>query len=114
MPAAAPLPISPDDLAELGRWARSSHLPAVLAQRARILLLAADGASNTEIPNGSGCRGRRSSPVGAGMPTVAWRDYPTGPVPVGRRPCGGSGAPRAAEPVSFEMTISEALSKRDE
>src|SRR5215212_7557403 len=49
MPAAAPLPIAADDLAELRRWARSSQLPAVLAQRARILLLAADGASNTEI-----------------------------------------------------------------
>jgi transposase len=49
MPAASPLPITPADLAELRRWARSSQLPAVLAQRARILLLAADGASNTEI-----------------------------------------------------------------
>ena len=44
MPAAALLPIAPDDLAELRRWARSSQLPAVLAQRARILLLAADDA----------------------------------------------------------------------
>jgi transposase len=49
MPAADLLPIAPDDLAELRRWARSSQLPAVLAQRARILLLAADGASNTAI-----------------------------------------------------------------
>jgi DNA-binding CsgD family transcriptional regulator len=31
---------------------------AVLAQRARILLLAADGASNTEIAERSGSRGR--------------------------------------------------------
>src|SRR3954452_19915751 len=49
MPAASPLPIAPEDLAELRRWARSSQLPAVLAQRARILLLAAGGTSNTEI-----------------------------------------------------------------
>jgi hypothetical protein len=46
MPAVAPLATTPADLAELRRWARSSQLPAVLARRARILLLAADGASN--------------------------------------------------------------------
>src|SRR4029450_14099695 len=60
MPAAALLPIAPDDLAELRRWARSSQLPAVLAQRARILLLAADGGSNTEI----------AERVGVSRPTV--------------------------------------------
>lgn len=49
MPTASPLLITPDDLAELRRWSRSSQLPAVLAHRARILLLAADGISNTEI-----------------------------------------------------------------
>jgi hypothetical protein len=49
MPAAAPLSVAPDDLAELRRWTRSSRLPAVLVQRARILLLAADGVANTEI-----------------------------------------------------------------
>jgi uncharacterized protein YqgC (DUF456 family) len=49
MPAAAALFITPDDLAELHRWARSAQMPAVLVQRARILLLAADGAANTEI-----------------------------------------------------------------
>src|SRR3954452_17960983 len=60
MPAASPLPIAPEDLAELRRWARSSQLPAVLAQRARILLLAAGGASNTEI----------ADRVGVSRPTV--------------------------------------------
>jgi transposase len=60
MPAAAPLTITPADLAELRRWARSSQLPAVLAQRARILLLAGDGASNTEI----------AQRVGVSRPTV--------------------------------------------
>src|SRR3954451_13262667 len=60
MSAAAPLPIAADDLAELRRWARSSQLPAVLAQRARILLLAADGASNIEI----------ADRVGVSRPTV--------------------------------------------
>ena len=60
MPAAAPLPITPDDQAELRRWARSSQLPAVLVQRARILLLAADGVANTEI----------AERVGVSRPTV--------------------------------------------
>ena len=49
MPPAAPLPISADDLAVLRRWARANHLPAVLAQRAKILLLAADGAPDTQV-----------------------------------------------------------------
>jgi Winged helix-turn helix len=54
MPAAAALLITPDDLAELHRWARSAQLPAVLVQRARILLLAADGAANTQIAQHAG------------------------------------------------------------
>src|SRR5436190_24163729 len=37
------------DRAELERWTRSSMGPAGLAQRARIVLLAADGVGNTEI-----------------------------------------------------------------
>jgi DNA-binding NarL/FixJ family response regulator len=60
MPAASPLPVAAEDLAELRRWARSSRLPAVLAQRARILLLAAEGVTNTEI----------AERVGVSRPTV--------------------------------------------
>jgi Homeodomain-like domain len=60
MPAAAALLLAPDDLAELRRWERSSQLPAVLAQRARILLLAAEGITNTEI----------AKRVGVSRPTV--------------------------------------------
>jgi transposase len=60
MPAAAPLSIAADDLAELRRWIRSSQLPSVLSQRARILLLAADGVTNTEI----------AELVGVSRPTV--------------------------------------------
>jgi transposase len=60
VPAAARLPIAPDYLAELCRWARCSQLPAVLAQRAQILLLAADGTPNTEI----------AERVGVSRPTV--------------------------------------------
>ena len=60
MPAASPLPIPSEDVAELRRWIRSSRLPAVLAQRARILLLAAEGVANTGI----------AERVGVSRPTV--------------------------------------------
>jgi transposase len=60
MATAAPLPIAADDVAELRRWVRSTKLPAVLVQRARILLLAAEGTANTDIA------GR----VGVSRPTV--------------------------------------------
>jgi transposase len=66
MPTAAALPVTPDDLAELRRWARSAQLPAVLVRRARILLVAADGAANTEI----------AQRVGVSRPTVIARAYP--------------------------------------
>ena len=56
----------------LGEWTRASSISAGLAQRARILLLAAQGSSNTEI-------GRL---VGVSQPTVRlWRErYSTGGV----------------------------------
>jgi transposase len=50
----------PEDLDELRRWARSNRLPAVLAQLARILLLAAEGVTNTQI----------AERVGVSRPTV--------------------------------------------
>src|SRR3954471_2326458 len=53
------------DREELLRLTRSSRAPAGLALRARIVLLAADGVSNTTIADG----------VGVSRPTViAWRD----------------------------------------
>ena len=49
----------------LESWTRSSSIRAGLAQRARIVLLAADGVSNTEI----------ADRVGVSRPTViGWRD----------------------------------------
>jgi hypothetical protein len=85
MSAAAPLLLVPDDLAELRRWARSSQLPAVLVQRARILLLAAEGITNTEIaervgvsrPTGIACCGRYvRRGLAAACPTGLDRDDP--------------------------------------
>jgi hypothetical protein len=56
MPAIAPpLAISPEDLRTLGQWSRSGSIRAALAERAKILLLAAQGASNTEIARQVGC-----------------------------------------------------------
>ena len=64
MPSAAALPIAPDDLATLRHWASATQAPAVLVQRAKLLLLAAEGASNTEI----------AERLGVSRPTViAWR-----------------------------------------
>jgi transposase len=56
MPAIAPpLAIPPEDLRTLGQWSRSHSIRAALAERAKILLLAAEGTSNTEIARQVGC-----------------------------------------------------------
>ncbi len=52
---APPLAIAPEDLHTLGQWSRSSGIRAALAERAKILLLAAEGTSNTEIARQVGC-----------------------------------------------------------
>src|SRR4029453_19330050 len=63
-PAAAALPIRPGDQAVLRRWANAAQAPAVLVQRARILLLAAEGVANSEI----------AERLGVSRPTaIAWR-----------------------------------------
>jgi len=74
----------------LQEWTRASSISAGLAQRARILLLAAEGHSNTEI-------GRR---VGVSLPTVrSWR---------GRYGDGGLEAlgdlPRSGRPAVHDQT----------
>ena len=62
--AAAALPIAADDLPALRRWAQASSISAALSQRAKLLLLAADGVSNTEIAHR----------LGVSRPTViGWR-----------------------------------------
>jgi transposase len=56
--------VPPRDRAELSRWTRSSSIPAGLAQRARIVLLAADGVGTNEIV----------ARVGVSKPTViGWK-----------------------------------------
>jgi transposase len=63
-PAAPALALRDGDRERLTGWMRSSSLRAGLAQRARIMLLAADGVSNTEI----------ADRVGVSRPTVIdWR-----------------------------------------
>src|SRR5687767_1433116 len=64
MPLTTRVEISDADRAELKRWLRSPSLRAGLAQRARIVLLAADGAGTNEIV----------SRVGVSKPTViGWK-----------------------------------------
>src|SRR5436309_3297433 len=53
--AAAALAVSPRQLAELHTWLRSPSLPSGLAQRARIITLAADGMANSQIAEFVGC-----------------------------------------------------------
>ena len=57
---AQPLGLRQGDRELLESWTRSSSIRAGLAQRARIVLLAADGMSNTEI----------ADRVGVSRPTV--------------------------------------------
>ena len=65
-----PLVLRARDEHRLREWTRSSTIPAGVAQRARIVLLAAEGARNAEV-------GRR---VGVSLPTAhSWRvRYATG------------------------------------
>ena len=51
----------------LREWTRASSIPAGLAQRARILLLAAEGHSNTEIGRLVGVQGPVTSAICGGM-----------------------------------------------
>jgi hypothetical protein len=50
--SAAALPIAPDDLAMLRRWAGATQALAAVAQRAKILLLAAEGWPTPRSPSG--------------------------------------------------------------
>ena len=62
--SAAALPVTPDDRAVLRQWSSAAQAPAALVQRAKILLLAAEGVANTEI----------AERLGVSRPTViAWR-----------------------------------------
>jgi transposase len=62
--SAAALPVPPAELAVLRRWANAAQAPAALVRRAKLLLLAAEGVSNTEI----------AERLGISRPTViAWR-----------------------------------------
>src|SRR5215469_10301852 len=62
---AALLEIAPEDKKRLHTWTRSRNIPAALAQRARIVLLAGHGFSNTEI----------AEQTGVSRPTVIlWRN----------------------------------------
>src|SRR4029453_1216909 len=52
---APPLVISPEDLHTLGQWSRSGSIRAALVERAKVLLLAAEGLRNIQLPGQVGC-----------------------------------------------------------
>src|SRR3954470_3929193 len=88
MPSALRLEVRGKDKSTLRSWVRASGIRAGLAQRARIVLLAGEGHSNTEI----------AARVGVSRPTVIhWRDrYGEGGVAaLGDRP--RSGRPRRVD-----------------
>jgi len=85
---AAPLEIPPGDKRRLHSWTRSRNIPAALAQRARIVLMAGHGYPNTEI----------AEQAGVSRPTVImWRK---------RYEQGGIGAledmPRSGRPAEID------------
>ena len=85
------------DRERLSSWSRSSTVKAGLAQRARIVLLAADGVSNTEIA-------RR---VGVSRPTVIdWRGRYEGSGIAGLHDAPRSGRPRR---IDHDQIISQTL-----
>jgi hypothetical protein len=49
----AALPIAPNDLARSRPWADATQAPAVVVQRAKLLLLAAEGVPTARSPSGS-------------------------------------------------------------
>jgi hypothetical protein len=61
--ATSPIGLRDGDREQLERWVRSSTIPGGLAQRARIVLLAADGVPNVVI----------SERLEVSEPTVSWR-----------------------------------------
>ena len=82
---ASQLGLRDGDESELIAWTRSSTIKAGLAQRARIVLLAADGVSNTEI----------AQRVGVSRPTVVlWRSRYTASGIAGLEDAPRSGRPR--------------------
>jgi hypothetical protein len=79
---AAPLVLREGDRDRLKSLTRSSSAPAGLVKRARIVLLAADGISNTEIARMAGVSADGdllAEPVRAGGPGRAWGRAPFGP-----------------------------------
>jgi hypothetical protein len=76
------------DRAELERRARSKGAPARVAERARIVLLAAAGLSGAQIAGRAGCTGAHGDHVAPPVrPARAGRARGARRVPAGRRRC---------------------------
>ncbi len=96
--AAPPLEIPPRDKRQLRNWTQSRNIPAGLAQRARIVLLAGHGLANAEI----------AERTGVSRPTVIlWRNrYASGgPGALEDKP--RSGRPRRIDPLEIVVRTLE-------
>jgi transposase len=99
MPKTAPaLEISPKDKRRLHSWTRSRNIPAGLAERARIVLMAGHGYSNTEI----------AELAGVSRPTVIlWRNrYAAGGIGA-LEDLPRSGRPREIDPLEIVIATLE-------
>jgi DNA-binding NarL/FixJ family response regulator len=72
MSTAVPIELSEDERAQLESWARRRTSPQALALRARVVLLAAEGLTNTAIAERLGVHRPMVGRGGAGLPSIAW------------------------------------------
>ena len=102
MPAIAPpLAISPEDLHTLGQWSRSGSIRAALAERAKILLLAAQGTvQHRDRPTGRLLTPDRHLVAAPLHPRPAWTGWSTSPARAGPRPSAPTAEPRSWPPPS--------------
>ena len=80
------LTVDHEDAATLGRWTRSTSVRAGLAMRARIVLLAADGHTNTEIAARVGCSRQAVVRWRGRYAATAWTALRISPAPAGPAP----------------------------
>jgi len=87
MPNRVRVLLVPDaDRAKLERRARSKGTPARVVERARIVLLAADGLTGAQIAERAGCTEPTVIKCAASTPSAGWPGWRTRRARAGRRP----------------------------
>jgi hypothetical protein len=81
------LTVPDSDRAELERRARSKGAPARVVERARIVLLAADGLTGPQIAGRAGCTEPTVSSGAASTPSPGWPGWRTRRARAARRRC---------------------------